>query len=99
YILNFTADSTATYHFALLDTDGLEDKNPARFSIRLLKDDPPQARLRAPGVGEMITASAVLPLELQASDAYGLAKVELHYQRTRDTTQDGPIELSAFKPQ
>ncbi len=97
YTANLTATTTATFHFALLDEVGLEDKNPARFSLRLLKDDPPQARLRAPGVGEMITPEAVLPLEMQASDTYGLAKVELRYQLTRETTQDGQIELSSFK--
>lgn len=98
YFANFKADATATYHFDLLDTDGLEDKNPARFSVRLLKDDPPQSRLRAPGVGEMITPEAILPLEMNASDAYGLATVELRYTLTRESTQEGLIGLSAFTP-
>lgn len=99
FTATFKATATATYYFALRDEVGLEDKNPARFSIRLLKDDPPQARLRAPGVGEMVAPTAVLPLELQASDTYGLAHVVLHYQLTRESTQDGRIELSNFKPQ
>ncbi len=98
YIATLKANATATYHFALRDEVGLEDKNPVRFSLRLLKDDPPQARLRAPGVGEMITPTAVLPLEMQASDTYGLAEVSLRYQRTREDTQDGPIDLIGFKP-
>ena len=98
YTAILTATGTATYHFTLRDEVGLEDKNPARFSLRLLKDDPPQARLRAPGVGEMITPEAVLPLEMQASDAYGLANVEVRYALIRETTQDGFIELSSFKP-
>jgi hypothetical protein len=97
YTANLTATTTSTYHFALRDEVGLEDKNPARFSLRLLKDDPPQARLRAPGVGEMITPEAVLPLEMQASDTYGLAKVELRYLLTRESTSDGMIDLSSFK--
>ena len=98
FTANLTATATATYHFALRDQVGLEDKNPARFSLRLLKDDPPQARLRAPGVGEMITQEAVLPLEMQASDTYGLATVEVRYTLTRESTQDGPIDLGGFKP-
>jgi hypothetical protein len=98
YIAEFTVRSTGTYHFALRDDVGLEDKNPMRFSLRMLKDDAPQARLRAPGVGEMITPQAVLPLEMQASDAYGLAAVELRYFLTRESTTDGVIELSSFKP-
>lgn len=97
YVAEFVAKSTATYHFDLRDDVGLEDKNPMRFSLRMLKDDAPQARLRAPGVGEMITPQAVLPLEMQASDAYGLATVELQYVLTRESTEDGKIELAGFK--
>ena len=89
---------TQTYHFALVDDVGLEDRQPARFSVRMLKDDPPRARMRAPGVGEMITPEAIVPIELEYADTYGLAAAELFYQITRDSTQAGSIELSGFKP-
>ncbi|MDO8630728.1 MAG: hypothetical protein Q7R41_09560, partial [Phycisphaerales bacterium] len=89
---------TQTYHFALVDDVGLEDRQPARFSVRMLKDDPPRARMRAPGVGEMITPEAIVPVELEYADTYGLAVAELFYQITHDSTQAGSIELSGFKP-
>lgn len=98
YAVTINPRETQTYHFALLDDFGLEDRQPARFSIRMLKDDPPRVRLRVPGVGEMITPEAVLPIELEYADTYGLATAELLYQVTRDFTQAGSIELSGFKP-
>ncbi len=98
YAVTFVPHETQTYQFALVDDVGLEDRQPARFSIRMLKDDPPRARMRVPGVGEMVTAEAVLPIELEYADTYGLAKAELLYQITRDFTQAGAIDLTGFKP-
>ena len=35
-----------------------------------------------PGVGEMITPEAIVPVELEYADTYGLAAAELFYQIT-----------------
>ena len=70
-------EKTHTYHFLLEDQVGLENRNPVRFSIRVLVDEPPRARMKLPGVGDMITDQAVLPFELEFADTYGLATAEL----------------------
>ena len=89
---------TQTYHFSLIDEFGLEDKQPVRFAVRVLKDEPPRVRMKLPGVGEMITPEAVLPIEVEFADTYGLASVELVFQVTRDDAREGSIPLTTFRP-
>lgn len=89
---------TQTYHFALTDEFGLDDRQPARFPIRVTKDDPPVVRMKLPGVGEMITPEAVLPLELEFSDTYGLAAAEVVYEISREGFTEKSIALPDFAP-
>jgi hypothetical protein len=87
---------TQTYHFALLDEFGLEDRQPARFGLRVVKDEPPRVRMKLPGVGEMITPEAVLPIELEFADTYGLASADLEFHLTREDTRQGPLPFEGF---
>jgi len=89
---------TSTYEFALVGRHGLENKKPVRFSIRVIKDEPPRARVRLEGAGEMITADAVLPMAIEASDAYGLAELTLVYRVSGDTPKEATIPLPTFQP-
>jgi len=89
---------TATYEFALVDAFGLSNKKPVRFSLRVIKDDPPRVRLKLEGVGEMVTADAVLPMSVEASDTYGLATLELAYRVSGRDESDGVIALPSFTP-
>ncbi|MBI4719505.1 MAG: hypothetical protein HY763_17045 [Planctomycetes bacterium] len=88
---------TTTYHFALLDDVGLEDKQPAKFSFRVIKDDPPGARMKMPGVGELITPEAVLPFELEYADTYGLATAELAFEVSTGSVAEKLIPLPEFE--
>ncbi len=73
--------ASATYHFQLLDEQGLSNISdrgrPVRISVRLVPDKPPVVKLTAKGVGEMILPQAVLPVEVDCTDGYGLAGVTL----------------------
>lgn len=89
---------TQTYHFALEDEFGLEDKQPIRFAVRVIKDEPPRVRLKLPGVGEMVTPEAILPIELEFADTYGLAGAELVFQVSREDAREGAIPLTTFRP-
>ncbi len=89
---------TQTYRFALLDEHGLENRQPVRFALRVIKDEPPRVRIRVPGVGEMITPQAILPIELECADTYGLASAELVFRVTRDDTREGLVPLPDFEP-
>ncbi len=97
YSVTFTPTKTLTYHFALKDHYGLDNRRPVRFSLRLIKDDSPLVRLKLPGVGEMITPDAILPIEVEFSDTYGLASAELVYQVLREASVESLIDLPTFK--
>ncbi len=106
YTVTLTPVETGTYHFALVDDVGLTNKKPVHFSLRVNKDAPPRVRMKVPGVGEMITPEAHLPIELEFSDVYGLAAAELVYSVAREGLEPDPaaeppeelIPLPAFKP-
>lgn len=99
-VITISPSETHTYHFALLDEAGLENRRPVTFSVRVLRDEPPRAKMKLPEVGDMITAEAVLPVELEFADDYGLATAELVYQISRDEGEgEGRLApLSNFKP-
>lgn len=96
HAVTFTPTETHTYHFALVDEVGLENRRPVRFSLRVVPDEPPRARMKLPGVGDMITPEAVLPIEVEFADTYGLAKVELIYQTLREGAEEHLIPLPDF---
>lgn len=89
---------TQTYYFSLVDSFGLEDKQPVRFAVRVIKDEAPRVRMKLPGVGEMVTPEAILPIELEFADTYGLAGAELIFQVSREDSREGSIPLPTFRP-
>ena len=89
-------EQTHTYHFHLVDDVGLENRHPLRFSIRVLKDEAPHARLRIADVGSMITPQAILPLEVEFSDTYGLASAEIVYDPMREGIPQSHIDVPGF---
>ena len=95
---SFTLMETHTYQFALLDEAGLENRRPVRFAIRMIKDDAPRVRMQLVGVGDMITPDAVLPIEVEFSDSYGLATAAVRFRVTREGSVDESITLDGFKP-
>jgi len=97
-IAPLTPTKTQTYHVFLRDKAGLENRNPTRWALRVINDEAPTARLFLSGVGEMITPEAVLPIEVEFADAYGLASAELAYEVTREGGGSGLIALPDFSP-
>lgn len=89
---------TKTYHFALVDEHGLDDRRPLRFAIRVQHDEAPRVRLRVPGVGTMVTPEAILGVEMEFTDTYGLASAEMIARRGDDEDGAGVISLPAFAP-
>ena len=55
---------------------------PTFLSIGLLKDREPRVTLRAVGVGSHVTPVATIPLNLAATDDFGLAAFRLQIDRT-----------------
>lgn len=94
----FSPRETRTYSFALTDDVGLENRLPARFTLRMLKDDAPRVRVKLNGAGAMVTPEAVLPIEMEFADTYGLATAELGFQVSREGAPSGDIEVPGFTP-
>ncbi|MCZ6855484.1 MAG: hypothetical protein O7G86_16355, partial [Gammaproteobacteria bacterium] len=64
--------------------------------VRLLKDAAPRVRMDVRGVSDIITAQALLPIELEFSDVYGLARAEMVYRVEREPDAPHVVELSDF---
>ncbi len=89
---------THTYHFRLTDEAGLENREIMRLSLQVVKDEPPRIRMKLPGVGDMITPVAILPIELSCEDALGLATAEMVFQFARETTEEQVLVPPSFRP-
>jgi len=98
HAVTISPKDTQNYHFSLVDSFGLEDKQPVRFAVRVIKDEPPRVRMKLPGVGEMVTPEAVLPIEVEFSDTYGLASADLVFSVTREDAREGTMLLESFRP-
>ncbi len=76
----FTPAESGTYHFRLTDAERLSNRRPVHFSLRVVSDRPPRVTMRIPGLGDMVTPDATLPISIEMSDTYGLATAELVYR-------------------
>ncbi|HEM46864.1 MAG TPA: hypothetical protein ENO23_07450 [Alphaproteobacteria bacterium] len=85
-------ETSAGYHFELTDALGLTNRServrPLQLTVQLVADKPPRVKLTVRGVSDLITPTAVLPIEVEFSDTYGLAAAELVQESTRHT--EGP---------
>lgn len=106
YVAFDTPEQSATYHFHLEDELGLTNRGervvPVRFSVRLLADKAPRVRMRVRGAGEMVTRDAVLPVEVECADEFGLASAGLAH-RAGDAGNGSEREpvvepISGFEP-
>lgn len=78
FVLAYWPEPVAgSYRFELRDHDGLSNRGPVRYTLKVVPDQPPNVRMELVNVGEIITPRAELPLELLFEDAYGLATVRL----------------------
>jgi hypothetical protein len=64
----------------------------------LLADKPPGVKMRVKGAGEMITTEAVLPVEVDFSDTYGVATAGLVYDPGRKDAKPVTEPIEGFEP-
>ncbi|MEE8169290.1 MAG: hypothetical protein V3T70_01970 [Phycisphaerae bacterium] len=97
-----TPRRTGSFRFELVDEFGFENTDPVRFAFRLIPDRPPSVRLQLPGVGLMILPGAVLPIDAELEDNWGLAsaKFEFLVDRIDAATQPAPVTevVRGFEP-
>ena len=94
--------ASATYYFHMLDESGLSNLServpPVRMSVRLVADKPPRVKMKVKGAGDMITTDALLPIEADFADSYGLATADLVVSLGRDNTAPTAEPLPGFEP-
>lgn len=85
--VDFTVDRDAAYRINGVDTDDLEIENPQDYYIRSIEDEAPSLSLRTPGGDEDVMPLEEVPLEIDASDDYGLSRFTLHYNAVGEEEQ------------
>ncbi|MGL6194500.1 MAG: hypothetical protein ACRC2T_06720, partial [Thermoguttaceae bacterium] len=65
------------------DDFGIKNRKPIRLDLELLKDQSPSVLAKLDGIGSAITPIALLPVQGNATDDNGLAKIDFRYSSTK----------------
>jgi hypothetical protein len=84
-------DSDTTVYFSLLDTDGIEGRQPVPLVLTAVRDEPPQVLVHLVGIGSAITAQARLPLAGEIKDDYGVAQTWVEYVVDDQDARQAPL--------
>ncbi len=74
----FEIKKNSSYHINLLDILGNKSRKLEKI-IRMIPDNKPQIKIVSPGKDTLLTQNMLLPLEINASDDFGLQDMELLY--------------------
>lgn len=95
---SFHLEGHTVCNVTVTNAEGLSNRRPERFVFHTLRDDPPAARLSLPGAGELITAEAVLNVELHCTDDYGLGDVRIDATVAAAPPRTVALPVSGFEP-
>lgn len=84
-------DADTVLQFRLLDSDGIQNREPIRLALAAVPDDPPQVDVRLAGIGSAITPLARLPLAGEITDDYGVASADIEYTVDQQPPQTRPF--------
>ncbi|MFG0262099.1 MAG: polyketide synthase, partial [Novipirellula sp. JB048] len=59
------------------DQQGISAQAPYRYFFGVITDEPPELQMRLRGIGTAVTAIAKMPLEVVATDDYGIESLEV----------------------
>lgn len=76
---DFIVTKNASYHFLLQDVLGNTSRKISK-SITVIHDTAPEIQISSPGTDTLITQNLLLPLQIIASDDFGLKNLKLYYQ-------------------
>lgn len=73
----------------VVDTVSLNNQPPSRFTVKLIADKEPMVTIKMKGIGEMVVPKAIIPLEIRATDDFGVKGLSLvHKFMVEDRSQD-----------
>ncbi len=76
----FRIKTNDEYYFSLIDTNGIGNINPIKYSIKTLYDEYPVIQIILPGKNVKLPEDDKLPLAVKIRDDYGLTKLYLNYR-------------------
>ena len=76
------------------DFDGIENREPYRIVLSVLKDQPPDVTANLRGIGNAITPQAIIPFQGKVSDEYGIEEVWYEFQINESPIQKRSLDLS-----
>jgi hypothetical protein len=97
FTFSFIATTDDTISFQLTDQDNLTNRNPFRFGVQVLPDEPPVVIIREPAGDKSIANPQRLDVFYQASDDFGLTRARLEWELLRaftDSPETGTQNLS-----
>jgi len=93
---NLDADKTVL--FTLLDSDGIENRQPVPLVLTAVPDEPPQVLVYLDGIGSAITSRARLPLKGEIKDDYGVARAWIDYVVDDQEPREAPLARDTRSP-
>jgi Domain of unknown function (DUF4175) len=82
-----------SYHFKLIDILGNFSQKISK-SITAIRDEYPEVKIAYPGRDTILTQNMLLPLQIIASDDFGMKKLQLHFQMNRSEEDSLAIQKS-----
>ena len=75
----------------LTDEQGITNRSAVRLEVVGLADLPPTVKFSSPSTDQMLTPDAVISVELEANDEYGLVDLELQYLKKSSSGDWEPL--------
>jgi len=94
---SFIAKKSSHYTFELVDADGFDNftnNKPVTYNLRVVVDRSPAAKITKPARNNMMTPNAILPLDVDIRDEYGLRDAVLKFYKIRESETSEPEEQS-----
>ncbi len=82
-----------SFYYNFIDTHDLRTPNPVRYYLNIQPDLYPMVRLIFPGRDIDLTEEMIVPIQVFASDDYGLSQLELHYWLNDRNEQTARISI------
>lgn len=86
-----------TYRLELTDNHGFGNPSPPRHEIRAIKDETPVVHINRPGTDMELVPNGSLPLVSRATDDYGVARMNLVFEKTRGEAYRGTTGAKSEK--
>jgi hypothetical protein len=85
------------YRIELVDDAGVVNRDPIRYAVHILADAEPAVAIPVPGADGDLPESARVSLEVEATDDYGVARVDLVYRINDGGDQRLPLSRATTK--